>query len=184
MAKFAPNMAQDNVPRTSDGWDKVAACYNENSSRFTSLHAADLVHATRALLLDAKIVLDIGCGTGALAQEYISTFPNGIAGQTFICSDLSPKMLEIAKQRVHSKISADFRTTFKFQEENGTKLEGIQDHSIDVVMSAFGVFLIPHPDEVFIQIKRVLRPGGAFANAAWSKLPDELETHLKIVRCA
>jgi tRNA (cmo5U34)-methyltransferase len=47
---------------------------------------------------DALKVLDLGCGTGTISLEIKNNFPNA----TFTLVDLSPKMLEIAKNKINN----------------------------------------------------------------------------------
>ena len=133
-AKFIRNMSGD-----KDKWSAQADLYSNQASRLTELHGADLVTILKDDILRAKTILDIGCGTGAFAKAYLQQFPKGVPGQTLILSDLSAGMLEKARETV--KPGPDFTTKIVFQEEDGTKLEGIPDNSVDLAVSLFGVFL-------------------------------------------
>lgn len=150
-----------------DKWSAQADLYANQASRLTELHGADLVTILKDDILKAKTVLDVGCGTGAFAQAYLQQFPKGVPGQTLILSDLSAGMLEKAKEAVNP--GPDFLTKIVFQEEDGTKLEGIPDNSVDLVVSLFGVFLIPDQEKTLASIQRVLKKGkdSAFANGSW-----------------
>lgn len=89
-------------------------------------------------------------------------------GQTLILTDLSPGMLDQARATIQPA-APDFATRIVFQQEDGTTLAGIANDSIDLVVSLFGVFLIPDQHATLQAIQRVLRPddGGVFANASW-----------------
>lgn len=149
-----------------DKWSDQATLYSDQAARLTELHGTDLVTLLKDDILGAKTVLDVGCGTGAFAIAYHRQFPTGIPGQTLILSDLSAGMLEKAKESI--KPHGDFQTKILFQEEDGTKLEGIADDSVDIVVSLFGVFLIPDQEGACKAIQRVLKkPNGVVAIVSW-----------------
>lgn len=176
---------------TQDGknaWDDEAEQYSANITRFTSVHASDLIGCMYKDIENAKTILDIGCGPGAFGIAYLHHFPNGIANQKIICTDLSPGMVHKCQQVIeqHIQNNDNFQTEFVFQVEDGTKLDGIDDGTIDVVVSIFGVFLIPDQASTMKSIRRVLKKatgdgmddGGVFGTAAWTDLPKEMSTAL------
>jgi ubiquinone/menaquinone biosynthesis C-methylase UbiE len=149
-----------------DRWAATADVYSSQAARLTELHGADLIAIIKDDVLRAKTILDVGCGTGAFAKAYVQQFPRGVPGQKLILSDLSAGMLTKAKETLI--VPPDFATAIVFQEEDGTQLEGITDESIDIVVSLFGVFLIPDQQATLKSIFRVLKkPNGFFANASW-----------------
>ncbi|KAG7365866.1 type 11 methyltransferase [Nitzschia inconspicua] len=151
----------------ADQWSDQAELYSNQAARLTELHGADLVTILKDDILQAKTILDVGCGTGAFAKAYMKQFPKGVPGQTLILTDLSEGMLEKAKETINP--GSDFQTKLVFQVEDGTKLDGIADHSIDVVVSLFGVFLIPDVAATLNAVARVLKkePSNVFANVSW-----------------
>lgn len=151
----------------SDQWSSQASLYSSQAARITELHGSDLVTLLKDDILQARTILDVGCGTGAFAQAYRQQFPTGIPGQTLILSDLSAGMLQKAKETIQIDDNT-FHTKIIFQQEDGTKLEGIADSSIDIVVSMFGVFLIPDQEATRRAIQRVLKkPQGIVAIASW-----------------
>ena len=152
--------------KDDDKWADTANLYVNQAARLTELHGADLVTLLKNEILQAKTILDIGCGTGAFAKAYLQQFPMGVPGQTLILSDFSAGILEQAKQTV--KPPEGCQTKIMFQEEDGTRLVGIIDDSIDIVVSLFGVFLIPDQDATRTAIQRVLaKPTGVLGIASW-----------------
>lgn len=149
-----------------DRWASTVGVYDNQAARITEVFGADLLALLSNDVLAAKTILDIGCGTGALAKAYLLMFPKGVSGQTFILSDSSPGMLAKAQDTVRPP--QDCQTTFVFQEEDGTHLTGIDDDSIDIVFSLFGIFLIPDQVAAMQAVHRVLKkPNGVFGNASW-----------------
>lgn len=150
-----------------DRWAAQASLYANQAARITELHGADLVSLLKEDILRAKTILDVGCGTGAFARAYLQQFPRGIPGQTLVMTDLSQGMLDKARETVLPP-GHDFATKIVFQQEDGTKLSGIADDSVDLVVSLFGVFLIPDQQATLASIQRVLKAGsGVFGNASW-----------------
>lgn len=157
-----------NVKATPDEWSAQADLYSDQAARITELHGADLVTILKDDILKAKTILDVGSGTGAFARAYLQQFPKGVPNQTLILSDLSEGMLNKAKETVKPSDEDSFLTKIVYQVEDGTKLEGIESDSIDLVVSLFGVFLIPDQEGVQKSISRVLKKkDGTFANASW-----------------
>ena len=162
------NKMRNGSSNNDDKWSAQADLYSNQASRLTELHGADLVTILKDDILKAKTILDVGCGTGAFAKAYIQQFPKGIPGQTLILSDFSAGMLQKAKETVIAP-NADFQTKLVYQEEDGTKLEGIPENSVDLVVSLFGVFLIPDQEATLKAIQRVLKKDSdsVFANGSW-----------------
>jgi len=149
-----------------DAWSETADLYALQAAQLTEHHGADMVALLHPQLVRAKTVLEVGCGTGAFCKAYMRLFPQGIEGQTLILSDLSPSMMSKAKESIQPP--TDFLTKIVFQEEDGTKLQGIQDDSIDIVVSLFGIFLIPDRRSTLQMVRRVLKSGGTIVNASWA----------------
>ena len=157
-----------NLNASNDEWSAQAYLYSDQNARITELHGADLVTILKDDILKAKTILDVGSGTGAFARAYLQQFPKGVPNQTLILSDLSAGMLDKAKETVKPVGDDTFQTKIVFQVEDGTKLEGIESDSIDLVVSLFGVFLIPDQEGAQNAISRVLKKkDGTFANASW-----------------
>lgn len=156
----------NNKPTTDadDKWSAQAGLYANQASRITELHGADLVTLLKNDIIKARTILEIGCGTGAFGKAYVQQFPRGVPGQTLILTDLSAGMLAKAREIT---VADDFATKLVFQQKDGTKLDGIADDSIDLVVSLFGVFLIPDQEATLAAIRRVLNRDGVLANASW-----------------
>ena len=166
----------------TDQWKQTSKKYTEQWTQFrlTSLYADDLITFLHDDLISTReannttttTILDIGCGPGVFAQAYIRAFPDGIPGHTIISSDISPAMIEQARESIEASTRhcTNYHTKFVCQVEDGSQLNGIADHSIDIVVSCYGVFLIPDQVATLQSIRRVLTPGtGIFANAAWTQ---------------
>ena len=155
-------------------WDKAALEYARNCNPFCTLYAFDLLTALLPTINAAPSckILDVGCGAGSLALAYLRLFPGGVDGHHFTATDISSGMIEQAKEAVNTAKSANCKTTFEFRIDDGTTLQSVQDQSVDVVVSAFAIFLIPDRDAVLRQVLRVLKKGGSLGMTAWTGIPN------------
>lgn len=117
--------------------------------------------ASRACVDDLQLagthVLDVACGTGAVAIEAARR------GAHVIGVDITPSMLEEAAQRA-KQAGVDVRWQLG-------SFEDLSEFSgFDVVTSAFGVMFAADQPAVARELVRSLRPGGMLSLAAWS--PD------------
>lgn len=99
--------------------------------------------------VQGKTVLDLGCGSGE------NLIPLRKRGANVIGVDISPELIELARQRL-SNYGLD--ATLEVRSAYETAL---RDQSIDVV---FCVALLHHLDLPLVcaEIRRILRPGGLF----------------------
>lgn len=93
-------------------------------------------------------VLDLGCGTGLIGPEIASV------ARQLVGVDLSAKMLEKAKLRNLYQRLEHLDLMTMMQRENTA--------SYDVIIAADVFVYIGKLDEIFSEVKRLLRPGGIF----------------------
>ena len=112
-------------------------------------------------LLEGMTVLDLGCGTGR--DVYIASKLVGEQGRV-IGVDMTDEQIEVAE-----KYRDEQRERFGYEASNVSFLQGyiedlgalgIEDNSIDVVISNCVINLSPAKEQVFREIYRVLKPGG------------------------
>lgn len=111
--------------------------------------------------LEGRTVLDLGCGTGR--DVYMASRLVGEKGFV-IGLDMTDEQLEIARRHVEpqtrrfgfEKPNVDFRQGYI--EDLATA--GIEDESVDLVISNCVINLSPDKPRVFSEILRVLKPGG------------------------
>jgi ubiquinone/menaquinone biosynthesis C-methylase UbiE len=94
-----------------------------------------------------RVVLDIGCGTGRHWPRLLAGHPRVLAG-----ADNSPEMLD----RLRAKHPG---ATLHLAE--GTKLEGFDDATVDVIVSTLTLGHIAGIQAALAEWNRALRPGGA-----------------------
>jgi ubiquinone/menaquinone biosynthesis C-methylase UbiE len=152
----------------------------------------DLIDVLYTKIVKAKNILEIGCGSGIFGIAYLERFPNGIPGQTIYCTDLNPSMVEVAQcviteqqQQQQQRNANDASSTcsndagcltkFIFQSADATNLDMFPDDTFDMVISVFGLFLIPDREKALSQVRRVLQKrvddsshDGILAMTAWT----------------
>ena len=104
-------------------------------------------------------VLDEACGSGypaLVAATYLRP------GGTVVATDISPEMVAVASRRA----KADGLDNIQFFEMDAEQLR-FPDASFDAVTNAYGLMFCPDPQRALAEIRRVLKPGGRVALAAW-----------------
>ena len=131
-------------------------------------------------MLEGMTILDLGCGTGR--DVYIASKLVGESG-CVIGVDMTTEQIAIAK-----KYQDEQRKRFGFKSSNVKLLQGyiedlkslgIKDNSVDVVISNCVINLSPAKEQVFMEIYRILKPGGElfFSDVfADRRIPEELTT--------
>lgn len=102
-------------------------------------------------------VLDVACGTGVLARAAAEVV--GPAG-TVTGLDINPGMLAVAREKT-PEVNWDSGVAESLPYDAG---------SFDRVVSQFALMFFEDPVQALVEMKRVLRPGGALAVAVWDRL--------------
>jgi SAM-dependent methyltransferase len=130
-------------------WDRVAR-------RYAAAAISDLpgyersVERTRALLTPGDAVLELGCGTGSTALRLAS------ACGPYLATDISPRMIEIAGQR----LAASPQPQLRFAVDDADVAQPALDGPFDVVLAFNILHLLDDLDAAVARCARVLRPGG------------------------
>ena len=98
----------------------------------------------RALVGDAD-VLEVGCGTGAMAEQI-----HALPGVTLIAIDFSPRFVELTAARGVDAREADICYL------------PFDDASFDVVYAGWMLYHVRDLERALTEVRRVLRPGGTF----------------------
>lgn len=97
-------------------------------------------------------VLDIGCGTGELAERIAREL-----GVEVVVADLSPRMVHLARERGLEARLADIEDL------------PFADGEFDCVVAAWVIYHAPDRDRAIRELARVLRPGGRLVAAAMAE---------------
>jgi len=146
---------------TAKGWGERA----DQLRRITMPVSAWMVDAIGPQPGDTLLELAAGPGdTGFLAAELIRP------GGTLISSDFVPEMLTIAQERAKA-LGLD---NVRFKQIDAETAIDIEAASIDGVLCRWGYMLMADPVTALAQTRRVLKPGGRLALAAWTGPEDNL----------
>ncbi len=117
---------------------------------------------TRAELGGGARVLDIGCGTGAVAE--LAAGAVGFEGSV-LATDISEPLLKRASVRLgHLPQVATLRAD--------AATARWPDPPFDVAVSRFGVMFFSEPPNAFRNIANALKPGGRFVFATWGPVSE------------
>ena len=129
-----------------DYWDKRAHDYDRSSLIAAKAYPTILARVKEVLQPEDR-VLDIGSGTGGFTIQYINMVKH------VTCSDLSPKMLALSRERLSEYTNVDF----SLQDCTDLKLP---PGSYDVVLCINVLHQMHEPQKAIQQFHRVLKPGG------------------------
>ena len=102
-------------------------------------------------------VLDLGCGDGTTA------IPEAKLGANVLGVDIASNLVAAGNDRA----KAAGLTNCIFQEGDATDLQGLKDHSFDLVVTIFGAMFAPRPFDVAKEMVRVTKKGGRIVMGNW-----------------
>jgi ubiquinone/menaquinone biosynthesis C-methylase UbiE len=102
-------------------------------------------------------VLDLGCGDGTTAV------PLARLGAEVVGIDIAKNLVEAGNRRA----AEAGLSRLKFQQGDASNLEGVADHSFDLVISVFGAMFAPKPFDVAKEMVRVTKSGGRIMMGNW-----------------
>ena len=109
----------------------------------------------------ARRILDVGCGTGAMAVAAADRWPT----VTVDGVDASEGMLAIARGELAAR-PGPVRDRVRYAHGYADMLP-FADDTFDVVLAAFVLQLVPSRPRALREMRRVLRPGGRMACVRW-----------------
>jgi len=134
-------------------WEEVAAEYAQDRSGIFGRCAGRLLDLL--CLAPGSTLLDIGCGTGAVALQAAARVGSG---GWVIGSDIAATMVYLAAQQETANVS--------FCQMNAEQL-GFPDAPFDTVTCAFSLFQFPGMGRALAEMWRVLKPGGRLGLSNW-----------------
>lgn len=162
-------------PNQDFGWDKGlenAHAHNYASEWFEKLPAKIWEYCAavgnpfeQGAIEEGSTILDLGCGAGV--DVLVSALLVGEQGRV-IGIDITPKMVEKAKE--HAKLAGFSNVEIL---ERSFEHTGLEDESVDVVISNGAINLTSCKESVFAEIYRVLKPGGKLMLADMIDVTDE-----------
>ena len=129
--------------------------------------------------LQGMTVLDLGCGTGR--DVYLASALVGAQGHV-IGVDMTAEQLDVARRYEDAQMKrfgfSKSNVSFKMGCIEDLASLGIEDSSVDVVISNCVLNLSPEKEKMFAEIFRVLKPGGElyFSDVfAAQRIPQDLQ---------
>jgi SAM-dependent methyltransferase len=154
-------MSEANKQETRARWGHAATAWEAHGEalrRETMPVSMWMVDAIQPQPGNTLLELAAGPGdTGFLAAELI------LPGGTLISSDLAPEMLMVAQRRAETL----GLTNVRFKQIDAETSIDVEAASIDGVLCRWGYMLMTDPETALRETRRVLKPGGRLALAAW-----------------
>ncbi|HWQ77261.1 MAG TPA: class I SAM-dependent methyltransferase [Anaerovoracaceae bacterium] len=127
-------------------WNRYAKIYDIEIDRFNRSAYSEMYRLISGALTKEMKVLEIATGTGLIAIHIAE------AAQSVAATDFSPKMIEAAtKKRTPDNVH--------FSVEDATTLSFL-DQTFDAVIISNALHIMPDPELVLKNIRRVLKPNG------------------------
>jgi ubiquinone/menaquinone biosynthesis C-methylase UbiE len=137
------------------GWRK----YGKDMQKWLAPVSDQLIRSTG--IRTGQTVLDVATGTGQPALTIAKIIgPNG----KVIGVDLSPEMLEVAKEEAASQ---GLTNVAVFQVVKDESLSIFSDNTFDSVVCRNGLMFMPDPVKTLKAFLRVLKPGGKASVTVW-----------------
>lgn len=127
-------------------WNRYAKLYDFEINRFNREAYSEMYRLMSRVLTKNMKVLELATGTGLIALNIA-----GSAG-SIEATDFSPKMIEAARKKERPG-------NVHFSVEDATALS-FADRTFDAVIISNALHIMPAPETVLNNIKRVLRPNG------------------------
>ena len=127
-------------------WNRYARFYDSEVLRFSRSAYAEMYRLMSEALTKEMDVLELATGTGLIAANIADSV------RSIEATDFSPKMIETAKRKT---VPGNVR----FSVEDATALS-FSEHTFDAVIISNALHIMPEPELVLGNIKKVLKPGG------------------------
>jgi Methylase involved in ubiquinone/menaquinone biosynthesis len=127
-------------------WDRYARFYDAEVLRFSRSAYEEMYRLMSQTLTKEMDVLELATGTGLIAVNIAD------AVRSIEATDFSPKMIETAKKK-------NVPENVHFSVADATALP-FEDNSFDAVVISNALHIMPNPELVLENIKRMLRPNG------------------------
>lgn len=127
-------------------WNRYAKLYDFEIDRFNRSAYSEMYRLMSAALTKEMRVLEIATGTGLIGINIADSV------QSVEATDFSPKMIEAAMKK-------DAPDNVHFSVEDASALS-FASQAFDAVIISNALHIMPDPELVLINIKRVLKPNG------------------------
>lgn len=130
---------------TKKHFDESAKDYNNSyDGKFVKCMYDEIVE--RVLAANPKSILDLGCGNGNVLEKIKLKSDADLYGL-----DLSEKMIESAKEKLGARVELKVGDAEQLPYD---------DNQFEVIVCNASFHHYPNPDQVLLEIRRVLKPNG------------------------
>jgi phosphatidylethanolamine/phosphatidyl-N-methylethanolamine N-methyltransferase len=134
--------------------DDVRTAYRRQAALYDRMFGAFAGRARRRAVaavnaLPGRDVLEVGVGTGLALPLYA-------AEKRVTGIDLSPDMLALAQERVDALSLTNIEALLELNAE----ATGLPAAGFDIAVGMFVASVVPHPDRLLAEMRRLVRPGG------------------------
>lgn len=141
-------------PRSALDAESVKAAYRRWASIYDNVFGSISAYGRKQAVscvnqLEGEKILEVGVGTGLALPSYLPH--KKITG-----IDLSEEMLNLARQRVLDQQLTNIDDLLEMDAE----ATSFEENSFDIAVAMFVASVVPHPDKLLTELKRVVRPGG------------------------
>jgi SAM-dependent methyltransferase len=152
---------QENI-NTSENWDFASQGYGEKIAPFLMASFADAM-VDRLDVNPELSAVEVAAGTGALTIRLAQRV------KSLLATDFAPKMLAVARRNIDNA-GLD---NVSFAIMDGQALE-LEDDTFDRAACSFGLMLFPDRHQGFLELHRVVKPGGKAVVSGWAS-PDRFQ---------
>lgn len=148
-------MSGDTTQDAQRTWNRVAEAYAHRRGRSDATKPAHDWIVEQVDPQPGQVILDLAAGAGDLGHRIASMVS---PGGRIICSDLAPGMVDVART-IGNERDLD---SVEYRVMDAQHMD-LDDGSVDAIVCSAALMLMPDPDAVFAEARRVLRPGGVLA---------------------
>lgn len=160
---MAANILEERARRARQFFNSIAD--NWDDLNYEILGDFNLsARVAEAMPRPCAVAVDLGCGTGAVLKNILSRTREGIG------VDGSARMLELCKNRMETADLANGRVSLRIGELSHLPLA---DSEADFACINLVLHHLPRPMEIFVEIRRILAPGGILFITDFARHADE-----------
>jgi ubiquinone/menaquinone biosynthesis C-methylase UbiE len=131
--------------------DRTAEAFAAYMKKFPELYASLAQRVKNNISSSHPLICDLGAGPGLLSAEMLEQIPDA----TVVGIDPLIKMLSLAKENIKEPDKSSFEAILGTSEKIPLK-----SNTVDVMVSRFSLPYWKQPEKSFIEIWRILKPGG------------------------
>lgn len=159
------------------GWGEVTKWYEETVNAESSVQQEVILPGLLPFfknLIKDKVVLDLGCGTGFFIHALLIS-----GAKKVIAVDVDDSLLQVVRDR--------YGKTDKVEivKADAEKILGVENSSVDVVLSVESLVNMRRLDKVTSEMKRVLKGDGkilAVVNHPCFRVPQSSDWHYDVLK--